>query len=82
LEALARVGLADFAVQRASTLTGGHQQRVSIARPLTQKAEVILADGPIASRDPESALTVMDILDDINRHDGKHVVVTLHQGHY
>ena len=44
LEALARVGLADFAGQRASTLSGGQQQRVAIARALTQKAEVILAE--------------------------------------
>lgn len=82
LEALARVGLADFAGQRASTLSGGQQQRVAIARALTQKAEVILADEPIASLDPESARKVMDILADINRHDGKTVVVTLHQVDY
>ncbi|MGZ3015391.1 ATP-binding cassette domain-containing protein, partial [Pseudomonas aeruginosa] len=77
-----RVGLADFAGQRASTLSGGQQQRVAIARALTQKAEVILADEPIASLDPESARKVMDILADINRHDGKTVVVTLHQVDY
>ncbi|MBG6561790.1 phosphonate ABC transporter ATP-binding protein [Pseudomonas aeruginosa] len=82
LEALARVGLADLAGQRASTLSGGQQQRVAIARALTQKAEVILADEPIASLDPESARKVMDILADINRHDGKTVVVTLHQVDY
>ncbi|EQC0109748.1 phosphonate ABC transporter ATP-binding protein [Pseudomonas aeruginosa] len=68
--------------QRASTLSGGQQQRVAIARALTQKAEVILADEPIASLDPESARKVMDILADINRHDGKTVVVTLHQVDY
>lgn len=41
-----------------------------------------LADEPIASLDPESARKVMDILADINRHDGKTVVVTLHQVDY
>ncbi len=55
---------------------------MAIARALTQKAEVILADEPIASLDPESARKVMDILADINRHDGKTVVVTLHQVDY
>jgi len=79
---LDRVGLADLAVQRASTLSGGQQQRVAIARALTQQAEVILADEPIASLDPESARKVMEILADINRRDGKTVVVTLHQVDY
>ncbi|UPQ83491.1 phosphonate ABC transporter ATP-binding protein [Pseudomonas knackmussii] len=82
LTALDRVGLAHRAEQRASTLSGGQQQRVAIARALTQQAEVILADEPIASLDPESARKVMDILADINRLDGKTVVVTLHQVDY
>ena len=79
---LDRVGLADLAGQRASTLSGGQQQRVAIARALTQQAEIILADEPIASLDPESARKVMEILADINRRDGKTVVVTLHQVDY
>jgi phosphonate transport system ATP-binding protein len=82
LQSLDRVGLVDLAAQRASTLSGGQQQRVAIARALTQRAEVILADEPIASLDPESARKVMEILADINRTDGKTVVVTLHQVDY
>ncbi|MGE4408122.1 phosphonate ABC transporter ATP-binding protein [Pseudomonas sp.] len=82
MAALERVGLAERAAQRASTLSGGQQQRVAIARALTQQAEVILADEPIASLDPESARKVMEILADINRQDGKTVVVTLHQVDY
>jgi phosphonate transport system ATP-binding protein len=82
LHALARVGLADLALQRASTLSGGQQQRVAIARALCQRAKVILADEPIASLDPESARKVMQILADINREDGTTVVVTLHQVDY
>ncbi|NWA05428.1 phosphonate ABC transporter ATP-binding protein [Pseudomonas gingeri] len=81
-ESLERVGLLDLAGQRASTLSGGQQQRVAIARTLTQRADVILADEPIASLDPESARKVMEILADINRRDGKTVVVTLHQVDY
>jgi phosphonate transport system ATP-binding protein len=82
MQALDRVGLAELALQRASTLSGGQQQRVAIARALCQRAEVILADEPIASLDPESARKVMEILADINRRDGKTVVVTLHQVDY
>jgi phosphonate transport system ATP-binding protein len=73
------VGIADCAVQRASTLSGGQQQRAAIARALVQGARVLLADEPIASLDPESARRVMEILLRINREDGITVVVSLHQ---
>ena len=79
LRALARVGIAEQAFQRASTLSGGQQQRAAIARALVQKANVILADEPIASLDPESARRIMQILATINREDGITVVVSLHQ---
>ena len=81
-QSLARVGMDTRAGERASRLSGGQQQRVAIARTLTQQAEVILADEPIASLDPKSARRVMDILADINRQDGRTVVVTLHQVEY
>lgn len=80
--ALERVGLLEHAFKRASQLSGGQQQRVAIARTLCQQAEVILADEPIASLDPESARKVMDTLADINKKDGKTVIVTLHQVDY
>lgn len=79
LQALARVGIADCALQRASTLSGGQQQRAAIARTLLQGARLILADEPIASLDPESSRRVMEILSQINREDGCTVVVSLHQ---
>jgi phosphonate transport system ATP-binding protein len=79
LQALARVGLADHALQRASTLSGGQQQRVAIARTLVQRASIVLADEPIASLDPTSARRVMDILAKINDEDGTTVVVSIHQ---
>lgn len=82
LQALERVGLLEHAYRRASTLSGGQQQRVAIARTLCQQAEIILADEPIASLDPESARNVMDALADINQKDGKTVIVTLHQVDY
>ncbi|MDA0785398.1 MAG: phosphonate ABC transporter ATP-binding protein [Proteobacteria bacterium] len=82
MEALARVGMDQYAGQRASTLSGGQQQRAAIARALVQQAEVLLADEPIASLDPESARRVMDALAEINREDGITVVVSLHQVAY
>ena len=82
MAALARVGVADYAGQRANTLSGGQQQRGAIARALVQQAKVILADEPVASLDPVSARRVMDILRDLNADDGLTVVVTLHQVDY
>jgi phosphonate transport system ATP-binding protein len=82
LSALERVGMAEYADRRASTLSGGQQQRVAIARALAQRAEIILADEPVASLDPESARKVMDLLLEINAQDRTTVLVTLHQVDY
>ena len=82
LAALERVGLSEIATQRASTLSGGQQQRVAIARSLMQRATLILADEPIASLDPNSARIVMQSLHDLQKYDGKTVIVSLHQVEY
>jgi len=78
-EALQRVGIERCAWQRASTLSGGQQQRAAISRALVQGAEVLLADEPIASLDPESSRRVMQLLADVNRELGVTVLVSLHQ---
>jgi phosphonate transport system ATP-binding protein len=82
MAALARVGVADYAAQRANTLSGGQQQRAAIARALVQRAEVLLADEPVASLDPVAARRVMSILRELNRQDGLTVMVSLHQVDY
>lgn len=79
LQALERVGILDCHAQRASTLSGGQQQRAAIARTLVQGARLVLADEPIASLDPESSRKVMEILANIQREDGRTVIVSLHQ---
>jgi phosphonate transport system ATP-binding protein len=82
MAALERVGVAEYAGQRAGTLSGGQQQRAAIARALVQGAELILADEPVASLDPVSARRVMQLLRELNERDGLTVVVTLHQVDY
>jgi phosphonate transport system ATP-binding protein len=79
MQALARVGMAEFATQRASTLSGGQQQRGAIARAMVQQAQIILADEPIASLDPESSRNVMESLAQLNQEDGATILVSLHQ---
>jgi phosphonate transport system ATP-binding protein len=82
MEALHRVGVSDYAAQRANTLSGGQQQRGAIARALVQGAQAILADEPVASLDPVSARKVMELLVELNQRDGLGVIVTLHQVDY
>jgi phosphonate transport system ATP-binding protein len=82
MAALARVGIAEYAGQRAGVLSGGQQQRGAIARALVQKAKIVLADEPVASLDPVSARRVMETLRGLNAGDGLTVVVTLHQVDY
>ena len=79
LEALDRVGLLDRALHRADQLSGGEQQRVGIARAMAQKPEILLADEPIASLDPSSAVNVLADMRRICREDGITAVVSLHQ---
>ncbi len=79
LEALDRVGLADRALNRADQLSGGQQQRVGIARAMAQRPEIMLADEPVASLDPETALKVLADLHRICREDGITAIVSLHQ---
>ena len=76
--ALDRLDCASLALQRAETLSGGQQQRVAIARALLQEPEILLADEPIASLDPRSAILVMEALRKINREDGITVLCNLH----
>jgi phosphonate transport system ATP-binding protein len=78
MAALDQLGLAGFAAERAENLSGGQQQRVAICRALLQEPEIVLADEPVASLDPENTRVVMDALQRINRHYGVTVVCNLH----
>jgi phosphonate transport system ATP-binding protein len=82
LEHLDRVGLADYAFQRADTLSGGQMQRTAIARTLMQQPSIMLADEPVASLDPESSSQVMDIMLRVAKEENLTVLVTLHQIEY
>ncbi|UGY91626.1 phosphonate ABC transporter ATP-binding protein [Streptomyces gobiensis] len=79
LEHLDRVGLGAQALQRADTLSGGQQQRAAVARALMQRPEILLADEPVASLDPESAAQVMQLIRDISEERQLTVVCSLHQ---
>jgi len=76
---LGDVGLADLAGQRAGTLSGGQAQRVAIARALAQRPDVLLADEPVASLDPEAAQEIMRLLRRLAQSERLAVLAVLHQ---
>lgn len=79
LDLLAELGLQDFAYNRASDLSGGQKQRVGIARAIMQQPKLLLCDEPIASLDPSSAKTIMDLLRSMTAKRNIACLVNLHQ---
>jgi putative ABC transport system ATP-binding protein len=80
-EKLIQVGLENRLNNRPSQLSGGEQQRVSIARALVNGPEVLFADEPTANLDTETSKKVLDILIDLNKK-GLTVVMVTHEKDY
>ena len=79
LNLLNELGLKDFAYNMASDLSGGQKQRVGIARAIMQNPKILLCDEPIASLDPSSAKTIMDLLKSMTAKRNIACLVNLHQ---
>lgn len=77
--ALERVGLGDRMASRAFALSGGQRQRVAIARAIVQRAELVLADEPAASLDPELGSEIVDMLLADAKARGATLLCSLHQ---
>lgn len=76
-ELLERVGLGDRRFHKPNQLSGGEQQRVAVARSLTNDPRLILADEPTGNLDTTSGVGVMQLLSELH-HQGRTVLVVTH----
>lgn len=77
-ELLSKVGMASRTNHMPNELSGGQKQRVAIARSLVNNPSIILADEPTGALDSETSAMVMDIFNDLNKNQGKTIILITH----
>lgn len=80
-ELLSLVEIADREKHKPSQLSGGEQQRVSIARALANDPDIILADEPTGNLDYETGESIMNILRLLTTDKNRTVIVITHNSH-
>jgi putative ABC transport system ATP-binding protein len=78
MELLDKVGLKDHAKKFPSKLSGGEQQRVSIARAICKNPEILLADEPTGALDSETGQMVLKLFLDLARDYNKTIIIVTH----
>lgn len=78
MEMLERVGLKDHAKKFPSQMSGGEQQRVSIARALAKNPKIILGDEPTGALDSETGVSVLKLLIEMSHKGGNTVILVTH----
>lgn len=76
---LSLVGLSDKAHNYPSQLSGGQRQRVGIARALTNNPHILLCDEATSSLDPQTTLSILDLLKDINKKMEITIIMVTHE---
>ncbi|MDE5887316.1 MAG: ABC transporter ATP-binding protein [Muribaculaceae bacterium] len=80
-EVLTRLGLSHRMRHYPTQLSGGQCQRVAIARAIVGDPKIVLADEPTGNLDSKMGQEVMDILHQLNREDGRTIVMVTHNEH-
>ena len=75
---MGKVGLADRLENFPAQLSGGEQQRVSIARALAKNPKLLLCDEPTGALDYQTGKQILQLLQDTCRRDGITVVIVTH----
>ncbi|MCX5643988.1 MAG: ABC transporter ATP-binding protein [Phycisphaerae bacterium] len=78
-ELLVTVGLEARKDHRPTELSGGEQQRVAIARALVNRPQILLADEPTGNLDSKTSRQIVEILANLNKHQGLTVVMISHE---
>ena len=78
MEVLELVGLKGKVRQYPNQLSGGEQQRVSIARAIVNDPKVLICDEPTGNLDPETSMEIMKVIDDINKELGTTIIMATH----
>ena len=78
LDLLDKVGLAERSHHYPTQLSGGEQQRVSLARAFSNRPQILFADEPTGNLDAETSEKVVKLLFDLNREAGTTLVVVTH----
>ncbi len=79
LDLMKRFGVADRRLHRPAQLSGGEQQRVSMARALMNNPELILADEPTGNLDDANTEVILDLLFELRDRDGVSVLLITHE---
>lgn len=77
MKALEKVGLKEKFKSYPDQLSGGEQQRVSIARAIVNEPKILICDEPTGNLDPKTSLEIMEILNKINE-DGTTIIMATH----
>lgn len=78
MKAIEAVGLKEKARSYPDKLSGGEQQRVSIARAIVNNPKLLICDEPTGNLDPDTSLEIMKVIENVNKEWGTTIIMATH----